>query len=145
MKAADYFTPDQQKFIETAIAEAEMGTSGEIRVHAESHCAIDVLDRAAWMFKQLAMHKTELRNGVLIYIALADQKFAIVGDAGINSLTGTGFWEDVKDAMRSEFADGRLAEGLAKGVLMVGEKLKTYFPIKHDDVNELSNTMSFGS
>lgn len=145
MKPVEFFTPEQQRLIEAAIAEAEKGTSGEIRVHAESTCSIDVLDRAAWMFKQLAMHKTELRNGVLIYIALADHKFAIVGDAGINNFTGPGFWDEVKESMRTEFSEGRLAEGLAKGVSMVGEKLKTFYPVQQNDVNELSNSMSFGN
>ena len=36
-------------------------------------------------FETLAMHKTELRNGVLFYLATDDRKFAILGDGGINA------------------------------------------------------------
>lgn len=144
MKPADFFTPDEQRLIEKAIADAESGTSGEIRIHTESTCAIDVLDRAAWMFAQLDMHKTALRNGVLIYLALNDKKFAVIGDAGINTRTGSNFWDEVKEAMRQEFAAGHMAEGLIAGVTMAGAKLKAFFPISADDTNELSNSISFG-
>ena len=42
-----------------AIKEAEKATSGEIRVHIETISDGDVLDRAAWIFKKIGMHKTE--------------------------------------------------------------------------------------
>ncbi len=51
----------------------------------------DVLDRAAWLFKKLGMHKTAERNGVLFYLAVKDRKFAIIGDAGINAKVHAGF------------------------------------------------------
>ena len=47
MKPKDYFTPDQQKQIVDAIEEAELNTSGEIRVHIDLTCKGDVLDQAA--------------------------------------------------------------------------------------------------
>ena len=34
------------KLVEKAITEAELQTSGELRVHIESHCPSDVMDRA---------------------------------------------------------------------------------------------------
>ena len=53
-----------------------------------------MLDRAAWVFKKLGMHKTAERNGVLFYLAVDDRKFAIIGDAGINAKVPAGFWDD---------------------------------------------------
>ncbi|MFO7829685.1 MAG: TPM domain-containing protein, partial [Bacteroidales bacterium] len=87
MKASEFFSTEQKKQITDAIKEAELNTSGEIRVHIEMDCKEDVLDRAAFMFEKLAMHKTELRNGVLFYLSIKDRKFAILGDAGINAVT----------------------------------------------------------
>ena len=67
-----------------AIQEAEKNTSGEIRVHIEAHTDEDHYEHALKVFAELKMHKTELRNGVLFYVAVNDHKFVILGDQGIN-------------------------------------------------------------
>jgi hypothetical protein len=64
MKASSFFTKEQQAQILASVREAELETSGEIRVHIETSLKGDVLDRAAWLFKKLGMHKTAHRNGV---------------------------------------------------------------------------------
>jgi uncharacterized membrane protein len=127
-----------------AIQLAEHQTSGEIRVHIESVCKGEVLDRAAWLFKSLKMHKTALRNGVLIYLSTTDRKFAIIGDSGINAVVPIGFWNDVKDTMIGYFMDGFVMEGLVIGIGKVGEKLKEFFPYQKDDVNELPDEITYG-
>ena len=145
MGVKDFFTEEQQSAIVQAIADAENATSGEIRVHLESSCKGDVLDSAVYIFKKLKMHKTALRNGVLIYLAVDDRKFAILGDAGINTRVPEDFWDQIKETMVSHFATGDFTTGLTKGILMVGDKLKAHYPIKSNDINELSNEISFGS
>lgn len=144
MRPVDHFTKEQQIQIVAAIKQAEYNTSGEIRVHIEKRCKIDVLDRAANVFAMLKMHKTELRNGVLFYLSLEDHKFAILGDAGINTKVPENFWESVKETVLEQFKAGNQTEGLVKGILMAGEKLKAHFPYQKDDVNELSDEISFG-
>jgi uncharacterized membrane protein len=111
----------------------------------ESTCKEDVLDRATHIFKKLEMHKTDLRNGSLIYLAVKDRKFAILGDVGINTKVPAGFWDEIKTLMASHFVKDEYEAGLTAGIRMIGEKLKTYFPIMPDDKNELSNEISFGS
>ncbi len=143
MKASSFFTKEQQTHILSAIREAEKETSGEIRVHIESKFSGDVLDRAAWVFRKIGMHKTEQHNGVLFYLAVGNRKFAILGDRGINAKVPEGFWDDVKKVLEKEFTKGDFAGGLAKGILMAGEKLKEHFPYKHDDVNELPDEISY--
>jgi uncharacterized membrane protein len=130
--------------VEKAIAAAELNTSGEIRVHVEPELSGDVLDRAAYIFKKLKMHKTVERNGILIYLAMKSRKFAIIGDAGINSKVPENFWDVIKDNMARNFAEGRFSEGLSEGIRMAGEQLKTHFPYLKGDINELSNDISFG-
>jgi uncharacterized membrane protein len=144
MRPADHFTKEQQQQIVEAIKQAEHNTSGEIRVHIEEKCKIDVLDRAANMFANLKMHKTELRNGVLFYLSIEDRKFAILGDAGINAKVPADFWDSVRNAVLEQFKAGNQTEGLVQGILMAGEKLKAHFPYQKDDVNELSDEISFG-
>ncbi len=140
----DFITEADKKSIVDAIKEAELNTSGEIRVHIESSCKGDVLDRAAYLFKKLQMHKTEQRNGVLFYLAYKDHKFAILGDGGINQKVPDNFWDRIKERMAEKFREGKFAEGLAEGIKESGEQLKTHFPYQSDDVNELSDEISFG-
>lgn len=144
MRPVDHFTKEQQKQIVEAIKQAEHNTSGEIRVHIEKTCKIDVLDRAANVFAMLKMHKTQLRNGVLFYLSVEDRKFAILGDGGINAKVPSDFWDSVKNTVLEQFKMGNQTEGLVQGILMAGEKLKAHFPYQKDDVNELSDEISFG-
>ncbi len=142
--AAEFFTSTQQQAIVEAVKQAELNTSGEIRVHLEKKCKGDVLDRAAYLFEKLNMHQTELRNGVLFYLAVEDHKFAILGDGGINAQVPENFWESIKEHMQQQFRADNFTEGLAEGIVMAGEQLKKHFPYQQDDVNELSDEISFG-
>jgi len=144
MSAQNFFSEEQKKQITDAIAEAELNTSGEIRLHVEGSCKINVLDRAAYIFEKLEMHKTAQRNGVLFYLAVNDRKYAILGDAGINQLVPENFWDHIRETMLEFFKVGKFAEGVSEGILMAGEQLKANFPYQSDDVNELSDEISFG-
>jgi uncharacterized membrane protein len=144
MKPSQFFKEEQKKNITDAIKEAELNTSGEIRLHIESSCKEDVLDRATYMFEKLAIHKTELRNGVLFYLSINDNKFAILGDAGINKVTADNFWEEIKETVLNHFKKNEFDIGLSTGIKMAGQALKEHFPYQKDDVNELSDEISFG-
>jgi uncharacterized membrane protein len=143
MKASTFFSREQQEAIVRAIVEAEHATSGEIRVHIETSCKADVLDEAAWLFRKVGMQKTADRNGVLIYLALNERKFAIIGDTGINSVVPLGFWDSIRDHMKQRFSENMYTEGLTEGILMAGNQLKEHFPRTRDDVNEITDTISF--
>jgi len=143
VKASSFFTKEQQAQILAAVREAEEATSGEIRVHIETSCSGEVLDRAAWIFKKLGMHKTSERNGVLFYLAVEDRKFAIIGDAGINAKVPAGFWNGISELLLKKFKSGQFTEALSEGIVLAGKQLKTHFPHKRDDVNELPDEISF--
>ena len=144
MNIEKYFSPENKLQIANAIRVAEMNTSGEIRLHIEKYCKGDVLDQATYVFEKLEMHKTQLRNGVLFYLAVEDHKFAILGDAGINQKVSKDFWEKTKELVLSNFKEGNITEGLTNGILMAGEQLKEHFPYLTEDKNELTNDISFG-
>ena len=144
MNPSKFFTQKDQDLIVEAIREAEKNTSGEIRVHIESKCKEDVLDHAAYFFEKLEMHETQLRNGVLIYLAIDHRKFAILGDVGINQVTPDNFWDEIKENMLNHFRENKFTEGLITGIRMIGDALKANFPYQSDDVNELSDEISFG-
>lgn len=137
------FTEKEEEQVRKAVEAAETQTSGEIRVCIEKKCPENPLDRAANYFTKLGMNKTSLRNGVLIYLASEDRKFAIIGDAGINKVVPTNFWDDTKELMLNHFKEGKLAEGLIAGIARAGHELKTYFPAKDGDINELPDDISY--
>ncbi|MGV3503823.1 MAG: TPM domain-containing protein [Adhaeribacter sp.] len=142
----DTITAEDEQLIVKAIQEAEQNTSGEIRVHIENTCELQVLDRATQVFAYLHMHQTSLRNGVLFYVALKSHKFAVLGDAGINAVVPPHFWEEITSLVIGHFKEGHYAEGLRQGILMAGEQLKAYFPHQGEqDRNELHNDVSFGT
>jgi uncharacterized membrane protein len=143
MKASTFFSKEQQAQILASVKEAELSTSGEIRVHIETSLKGDVLDKAAWLFKKMGMDKTAERNGVLFYLAVSDRKFAIIGDAGINAKVPAGFWDGISEHLRKNFKEGKFTEGLSEGIIMAGDQLKTHFPHRLDDVNELPDEISF--
>lgn len=143
MKAKDFLTKDECRRLVEAIDRAERETSGEIRIHIESHCEDDPKERALRTFRILNMSRTAERNGVLIYVASLSHKFAVIGDRGINAKVPAGFWKDVVAAIGANFSKGLYAEGLLEAVEMTGRKLKAYFPYSKDDVNELPNDISF--
>jgi uncharacterized membrane protein len=138
------FTVEQREAIQQAIAQAELNTSGEIRIHIDGKCKEDPIKRAIAVFEKLGMQKTALRNGVLIYLALDHKKLAIIGDKGINEVVPDHFWDDERDLMISHFKKGEFTEGLVNGILKVGDQLKQAFPYQETDQNELSNEISFG-
>jgi uncharacterized membrane protein len=137
------FNDEEQQRIRAAIENAERRTSGQLRVCVEKTCSDDVLDRAAKYFHQLNLHQTKLRNGVLIYVAVVDRKFAIIGDAGINKTVPANFWDDVKDDMLEHFKNGNMVDGIVTGLTLAGDHLRQYFPKNGVFVNEIPDDISF--
>jgi len=134
---------EKQQLIK-AIEQAEQSSSGEIRLHVDLSCSRPPVERAIECFEQLGMTATEERNGVLIYLALQDRKFAIIGDKGINEKVPGNFWDATRDLMLSYFKKDMLVEGLCRGIMHAGEQLQLHFPLSENDANELSNDISFG-
>lgn len=137
-----FFTPEERSAINRAIASAEARTSGEIRVHVARNSRGQPRAAAEASFTTLGMQSTAARNGVLIYISVADHRFAIIGDEGIDRVAPPGFWDDVTAEMKDAFGRGQFATGTIAAALRVGEKLHEFFPIQRGDKNELSNEIS---
>ncbi|AOZ99847.1 TPM domain-containing protein [Flavobacterium commune] len=143
-KVEDFLTKEEEQEIVEAIRIAEKNTSGEIRVHIERTTSMDTYDRAKEIFHELKMDETELKNGVLIYLAVDDHNFVICGDKGINDVVEADFWNCTRDAMVAQFKQHKFKQGLVDGILRAGEQLKKYFPWQEGDSNELSNEISKG-
>ena len=144
-----FLDEDDFDAITRAIAEAESRTSGEIRVHLERRVprrlfgrAPDALARARHVFRRLGMHKTAERHGVLIYLALEDRRFAVVGDDGIHGRVGDPHWHRVRDLMVDKLRANAPREAIERGVEELGRALAEHYPRRPDDKNELSDEVS---
>lgn len=143
-KVEEFLTATQEHAIVLAIKNAEKNTSGEIRIHIEKTTEEPPMERALEVFYSLKMDATDLKNGVLIYIAVQSKKFAILGDEGINKLVPENFWDTEKDIILAHFKNKEYTLGLEKAIFEVGNKLKQFFPYQSDDTNELSDEISKG-
>jgi uncharacterized membrane protein len=140
-----FFTDGENHGIVKAISQAEAMTSGEIRVHIEAKCNNEnVLERATEVFHELKMDQTKDANGVLIYLAYEDRRFAILGDKGIDRVVPANFWDGTKEVMSGHFKKGEFYEGIIFAIQETGAHLKQYFPYQKDDKDELSNEISEG-
>lgn len=142
-QAEKFFNKEEQELIVKAIQTAEKNTSGEIRVHLESFCGGDAMERAQKVFTKLNMHATKEQNGILIYIATESHKIAVIGDAGIHRKLGKEYWDKIVNGLVATFKEGKHAKGLADAIIDCGEQLKQYFPYTSDDKNELNDSISF--
>lgn len=140
-----FLTADEQVRLRDAIHAAEQRTSGEIRLHLERDVpkGADAYLRAREVFAKLGMHQTAERNGVLVYLATRSRKFAVLGDEQLHQRVGEAFWNDIRDLMAGHFREERFVEGLTGGIALIGERLREHFPHRDDDVNELSDDISY--
>ncbi|MFD1292284.1 TPM domain-containing protein [Lutibacter holmesii] len=143
-KVEDFLTAEQEQNLIQAIKIAEKNTSGEIRVHIEKATELPAMERALEVFQMLKMDSTQLRNGVLFYIAVESKKFAIIGDEGINNVVPANFWDEEKELVLSHFKKGAFSKGLELAIVEVGKNLKQFFPYMSNDTNELSDEISKG-
>ncbi len=143
MTTGQFLTPQQEQRIIKAIQTAEKNTSGEIRVHLESkNKEKPSMPYVESVFDRIGMTQTKDRNGVLFYVDIKHKVFTVLGDKGIDAKVPPDFWQDVKKEVLKHFKTGDYTLGLERGILMVGKKLKNFFPYQNDDVNELPDEIS---
>lgn len=142
-----FFTQEENDRIVEAIRQAELATSGEIRLFVESRCKyVEPLDRAVEIFTELKMFETSQRNGVLLYLAIRDKQLAIYADKGIHEAAGKDYWPAVVQKIIPEFSANHLTEGIIIAVRDIGTALAIHFPYDASiDKNELPDEMVFGA
>jgi uncharacterized membrane protein len=144
------FSSGVSQGIAKAIASAEQLSSGEIRLAVETALPLRDLwsgksprDRAEEVFAHLGVWDTELRNGVLIYVLMADRDVEIVADRGAAARISLTEWESVCRLIEGHFRAGRFEEGAVAGVGEVGRLLEREFSARPDsgrqDRDELPN------
>jgi uncharacterized membrane protein len=121
--------------IERAIARAELTHAGEIRFAVETALTpLHVLHgmtprtRALEVFAHLRVWDTELNNGVLVYVQVADRDVEIVADRGFEGRVAQTEWEAVCRLMEAHYRAGRFEAGSIAGVDAIAQLLARHFP-----------------
>ena len=133
---------DQDRIVK-AIQHAESLSSAEIRVFVTRRSADDPVAAGKQQFQKLGMHKTALRNGVLIFVAPRSQAFSILGDEAIHSRCGAEFWQKVAESMTHHFQQSQFTDAIEHGINEAGRVLAEHFPRSKDDVNELPDEVGY--
>src|SRR5262245_26331155 len=140
------FTDATLDVIEQAIRASEARHSGEVRFVIETGLegrplwrGMSARERAANLFRRLGVWDTELRNGVLIYLLLADRDVEILADRGFRNRVEPAEWEAVCRDMEREFAAARFEAGALAGVRGVSALIERHFPPRDADRNELAD------
>jgi uncharacterized membrane protein len=141
------FTPKRLEHIAHTIKASEMQHSGEIRFAVESALELKPLlrgqtprQRAIEVFSDLHIWDTELNNGVLVYILLADHAIEIVADRGINAKVSSEYWDELCRGIQADFAQGQFEEGAKTCIQAVSQQLIAHFPHNGGGKNELPDT-----
>jgi uncharacterized membrane protein len=121
--------------VEQAIGRAEQTHAGEIRFAIETSLTpqhilhgVGSRARALEVFAHLRVWDTELNNGVLIYVQLADRSVEIVADRGFQGRVSAAEWQAVCRLMEEHFRAGRFQIGSIAGVDAIGNLLTRHFP-----------------
>ena len=140
------FSRDVMEAIEQAVAAAESRTSGEIRFAIDTALELPEIwaakpprECAHEAFARLRVWDSELNNGVLIYVLMADRDVEIVADRSAAASISPAQWEAACRLMESHFREGRFQEGAVAGVEAVGGLLEREFPSRQVNRDELPN------
>jgi uncharacterized membrane protein len=134
--------------LEQRVAGSETAHRGEIRICVEASLPLSYLwrrasprERAVALFGKLRVWDTELNNGVLIYLLLAEHAIEIVADRGLARVVPPAVWEAMLQRMRGAFRAGQFEAGLGQAVDGVHALLAAHFPLREGDAdrNELPN------
>jgi uncharacterized membrane protein len=132
--------------IEGAVAASETHHRGEVRFAIEAALDLSTLwrdqtprDRALEVFAELGVWDTKEKNGVLIYVLLAERDVEIVADRGLDDRVTAEEWEAVCAAIEQDFRAGRWREGALEGVAGVTQLLAREFPSDGANANEQPN------
>ena len=130
------------------VAASEKRHSGEIRICVEAGLPLSYLwrnaparERAITLFGKLRVWDTELNNGVLIYLLLADHAIEIVADRGLNQRVTEAEWKAMVDNLSAAVRAGRYEDGLTQALEETSAVLVKHFPLvpSDDNPNELPN------
>lgn len=139
-----YFTQEDLKTIEDAVAKSETKHRGEIVVVLEGALPLSAVwkgqnseQRARELFSQKRIWDTEENTGILVYIQLAERKIELLADRGIYKKIGQSTLDEICERLRTGFRKGAYRESVIEAVETFTNLLQKHFPAGETNPNEL--------
>lgn len=129
--------------LKTAVAQAESGHRGEIRLVIEKSLPFSLAwhitprQRAENLFAHLRVWDTAERSGVLLYLNLAEHRLEIVADRGAAAKIAQEEWQKIADAAVAMLYEKKHLEALETLIAAAGSLLRTHYPEGSRNGNEL--------
>ena len=144
--ASRAFPADTMHAIQAAIAAGESRHDAEVCFAVEPRLPAryllggrSVRSRAESVFSDLRVWNTERRNGVLIYVLLADYVIEVVPDRGVAGKVPDPAWSHVTAVMCAKFRADAWKDGALAGIEAAHALLAEYLPPVAGKRDELSN------
>lgn len=130
--------------IDAAISASEQRHQAEIRFAIETALPLGQLwrgascrERAGEIFSRLGVGNTEARNGILVYVLLAERDIEIIADRGFADRVPESAWEEICSAMATAFRNGEYGPGSLQAIERLSDLASAHFPPGSDNRNEL--------
>jgi putative membrane protein len=101
----------------------------------------EVKEAAVTHFFKHGLYRTRDKTGVLVLISVFERRVWVLADQGINAKVPEGQWDEIVKMITGGIKQRRPADAICAGVEKIGALLKTHFPIKPDDIDELKNVI----
>lgn len=140
----NFFSDDELLRISNKIKEAEKKTSAEIVVVIKEERKLferkkTLRELAEEEFIKAGIVNTAEKTGVLIFILLSEKQFYILADKKISDNIPQQTFDSIANEMSNQFKSGKFSSGIINCIERLSELLSRNFPIKPNDINELSN------
>lgn len=100
-----------------------------------------VFRRAQVEFYQNQVHRTHEGVGILIFVSVLEHRAVILGDRLISEKVGQKDWDKILGTLLENIKGKKWESALTQAVEQAGDLLATHFPMRENEVNELSNQL----
>lgn len=121
-------TDEELQRLEAKVAEIEARSTARIEVAIVRREWLGLEHMARRLLERHGRRGLEGHPLVLILLVTGHRQFLIRGDEAVHAKVGQDFWQHVRERMLEELREGRLYDGLATGIQLLGDALMTAFP-----------------
>lgn len=96
-------------------------------------------ENAAQQFLSLGLNSTKTKQAIMFYVSLDEKYVEILTHSAIKEKIDDSYWQDIVNEFTKDVKNKEFSKGYIKAIKSCNDILIKEFPIKKDDINELSN------
>jgi putative membrane protein len=93
------------------------------------------------LFFDASLSALPKRNGVLLFVAMAERHVEIVADRGIDDLVGSAEWQRIVDTFSATARSGKIAAALETAIRDLGTVMARHYPAEPGQTNRLPDRL----